>query len=120
MYKYSLPPRKRKKIVKYSSGQELSAKVGIWHHEYFENGAIKAVGIIEDGNKEGEWRFYRKNGLVWQIVNYHQGIKNGLCTRYDAKGNRSFMENFVGGVVRKPRYSISQTPILSPPIPQSE
>ena len=86
-----------KSIIKYKSGQSISELKGIWSHQYFENGAIKAAGITENELMEGEWKFYRKNGKMWQIGNFSKGIKHGLWTRFGKNGNTTYKEEFIEG-----------------------
>ncbi|MGB6179569.1 toxin-antitoxin system YwqK family antitoxin [Carnobacterium sp.] len=52
---------------------------------YFEDGTIKATGPF-DGQMQGEWKFFRKSGELWQVGNLKQDIKNGPWIRYDRSG----------------------------------
>lgn len=48
------------------------------HIFIFQNGAIRELGILENGLAEGIWKYYRKNGKLWKIGNFSSGIKVGL------------------------------------------
>lgn len=50
---------------------------------------------------EGEWKFYRENGQLWQIGNFLKNKKNGAFLRYDKAGNLEYDETFTGGMIRK-------------------
>ena len=37
---------------------------------FFKDGKIKAEGIYENSQMQGEWKFYRKTGQLWQVGNF--------------------------------------------------
>lgn len=82
-----------KKNLKYVNGQILSEQKGLFTHSYFENGAIKEVGIIENGLADGKWKYYRKSGKLWQTGSFDAGVKIGLWERYNSKGEITFSKN---------------------------
>lgn len=43
---------------------------------------------------EGEWKFYRATGQLWQIGNFKNSIKNGTFMRYDKNDQLEYQENF--------------------------
>ncbi len=45
--------------------------------EHYESGVLKIKGLSVDGNREGLWQSYFKNGYKWSEVEYDGGIKNG-------------------------------------------
>ncbi|HAB51462.1 MAG TPA: hypothetical protein DCQ26_10870 [Marinilabiliales bacterium] len=50
---------------------------------------------------DGEWRFYRETGQLWQIGNFSGGKKNGVFVRYDRNNNIEYQESFENDVVVK-------------------
>lgn len=50
---------------------------------------------------EGEWKFYRETGQLWQIGNFKEGQKQGSWVRYDKKDKLEFQENFDRGKLVK-------------------
>lgn len=69
----------------YKNGQiKQVTEDGIRTH-YFENGKIKAIGPF-DGQMQGEWKFYRKSGELWQIGHLDNDVKNGKWVRYHQNG----------------------------------
>jgi len=51
----------------YTNGQKVFEFTGNKLTFFFKTGIVKAEGIFEDGQMEGEWKFYRENGKLWQI-----------------------------------------------------
>jgi antitoxin component YwqK of YwqJK toxin-antitoxin module len=53
---------------------------------YFKTGITKAFGPFIDGKMEGEWKFYRVDGQLWQIGNFKGNNKHGKWIRYNRDG----------------------------------
>ncbi|MFC2132163.1 toxin-antitoxin system YwqK family antitoxin [Bacteroidota bacterium] len=58
---------------------------------YFDNGEIEMEGGIKDGYRDGEWKSYRKGGLLWSIMNYSKGYREGINENWRDNGNRNFV-----------------------------
>lgn len=50
---------------------------------------------------EGEWKFYRESGQSWQVGNFKNGEKNGNWVRYDKEGNLEYEEDFENDKIKK-------------------
>lgn len=50
---------------------------------------------------EGEWKFYRESGQLWQIGNVKNGQKHGSWIRYDKKDRLEYDETFADGKIVK-------------------
>jgi antitoxin component YwqK of YwqJK toxin-antitoxin module len=85
----------------YSNGQKTFEQVGEELTYFFKNGKIKAEGISMNGIMEGEWKFYRETGQLWQVGNFKEGQKHGSWIRYDKKGKLEYQEKFTNGNLMK-------------------
>jgi antitoxin component YwqK of YwqJK toxin-antitoxin module len=84
----------------YANGQKIHELDGDRLTFYFKNGKIKAEGQYLK-EMEGEWRFYRETGQLWQIGNFKNGKKNGLFIRYDRSDKIEYQESFENGKIIK-------------------
>jgi antitoxin component YwqK of YwqJK toxin-antitoxin module len=85
----------------YSNGRktfEFSGEKLTW---FFKTGIIKAEGLFISGQMDGEWKFYRESGQLWQIGHFRNGIKDGSWIRYDKSGNLEYNETYMNGKVVK-------------------
>jgi len=78
----------------YANGQKVYELVGNKLTYYFKNGKVKAEGIYENDLMEGEWKFYRETGQLWQVGNFISGKKNGQWVRYDKNSKLEYSEIF--------------------------
>lgn len=78
----------------YANGQKkVQLKDDIMIH-FFNDGTIKAEGPHEKGKMQGEWKFFKKTGQLWQVGYFKDDQKNGLWIRYDVDGNVEYSETF--------------------------
>ncbi len=89
------------KKKEYTNGQKTYEQKGNTLTYYFKDGKVKAEGISIKGVMEGEWKFYRESGQLWQVGNFKNGEKNGNWIRYDKDGNLEYEENFKSGKIVK-------------------
>jgi antitoxin component YwqK of YwqJK toxin-antitoxin module len=82
------------KNQEYANGQTTYELVGNKMTYFFKNGNIKAEGILENSQMEGEWRFYRETGQLWQVGNFINNMKHGTWIRYDKDGKLEYSETF--------------------------
>ena len=80
---------------KYSNGQKIYAFEDTILTYYFKNGTVKAFGKYEDERMEGEWKFFRETGELWQVGSFENGKKNGTWLRYDRGQNLEYKANFI-------------------------
>jgi len=85
----------------YSNGQKTFEQVGKELTYFFKNGKTKAEGVSINGIMEGEWKFYRETGQLWQVGNFKEGQKHGPWIRYDKKGKIEYQETFINGNLKK-------------------
>jgi len=50
---------------------------------------------------QGEWKFYRETSQLWQVGNFINGNKNGSWVRYDRNGKLEYSENFIDNKLTK-------------------
>src|ERR1700749_2560351 len=78
--------KKKYKIKYYLSGSIKSSgwylKDSIWvdtMYNFYENGHISSIEVRNDsGVLNGESKFFYKNGELFQVLNYTNGIKTGF------------------------------------------
>jgi antitoxin component YwqK of YwqJK toxin-antitoxin module len=51
-----------------------------------KSGSIKAKGYMKDGELEGYWEWFRKDGTKMRAGYFENGKQVGEWTTYDAKG----------------------------------
>jgi antitoxin component YwqK of YwqJK toxin-antitoxin module len=85
----------------YVNGQKTYEQVGDKLTYFFRDGKIKAEGISINGIMEGEWKFNRETGQLWQVGNFEGGQKHGSWIRYNKKGKLESDEQFINGKLKK-------------------
>lgn len=78
----------------YLNGQIAHELIGNKLTYYFKTGIIKAHGIFENEQMEGEWKFYRESGKLWQVGNFKNGKKHGSWIRYNKNDELEYQEMF--------------------------
>ncbi|QYK42406.1 MAG: hypothetical protein KF887_04585 [Paracoccaceae bacterium] len=81
----------------YANGQRVWQQQGDTLTYFFRSGIVKAQGRWDAGVMQGEWRFYRENGDLWQIGNFRDGQKHGTWVRHDRSGGIEYSETFADG-----------------------
>lgn len=89
------------KKKEYANGQKIYEQNGDILTYFFKDGKVKAEGISINGVMEGEWKFYRESGQLWQVGNFRKGQKHGKWIRYDKQENLEYEEIFVDGTLKK-------------------
>lgn len=85
----------------YTNGQKTFEQVGDTLTYFFKDGKIKAKGISIKGVMQGEWKFYRETGHLWQIGNFKDHQKHGKWLRYDKNDQLEYEEMFDNGKITK-------------------
>ncbi|WP_193708430.1 toxin-antitoxin system YwqK family antitoxin [Alkalibaculum sporogenes] len=80
---------------KYANGQAVYQYDGNKLTYFFKDGKVKALGISDNNIMEGEWKFYRGTGELWQVGHFLSGKKNGTWIRYDKNGQVEYSETFI-------------------------
>lgn len=65
---------------------------------YYEDGSLKAEGQLENGIKNGTWKFYYPSGALSSIENYADDQLDGEIEYFDEHGNKIAHEQWNGGV----------------------
>ena len=81
----------------YTNGQKTYEQKGDLLTYFFKDGKVKAQGYCFNGVMQGEWKFYRETGQLWQVGNFKEGQKHGSWVRYDKKDKLEYQETFVDG-----------------------
>lgn len=81
----------------YKNGQPISKVEDQRMTFFFRTGIVKAEGGYVNGLMEGEWRFYREDGQLWQVGHFKADSKHGDWIRYDRQGNIEYQEVFDTG-----------------------
>ena len=81
----------------YKNGQPISKIENQVKTYYFKTGIIKAQGVCINDSMEGEWRFFRENGQLWQVGNFRENLKHGEWIRYNRQGIVEYQEFFEHG-----------------------
>ena len=53
---------------------------------YNEDGTIDSEGLLVEGKKEGEWKFYENSGKLEEVSNWKDGEVNGISSTFYANG----------------------------------
>lgn len=104
--KKKTPDKETKKVTHevgstYKNGQVKSEIVESQLINYYEDGSIKAKGLVVNEQMEGRWIFNRKGGQLWQIGHFNADVKNGEWIRYDSKDQVAYHVIFENGKVTK-------------------
>ena len=83
----------------YDNGQKMHELSGDILTFLYRDGKIKAEGLFVDKLMEGEWKFYRETGQLWQVGNFTNGKRNGYFIRYDIHDNIQYEEDFEDGII---------------------
>jgi antitoxin component YwqK of YwqJK toxin-antitoxin module len=54
------------------------------HHH--KGGSVRAKGWLRDGQLDGYWEWFRKDGTIMRSGHFDMGTQVGEWTTYDAKG----------------------------------
>ena len=85
----------------YVNGQKTFEQKGNVLIYFFKDGKIKAQGISINGIMQGEWKFYRETGQLWQVGNFKNNQKHGKWLRYDKQEVLEYEEAFDSGKLVK-------------------
>lgn len=83
----------------YANGQQVFELKNDRLTYFFKTGIKKAEGSYIKDIMEGEWKFYRENGQLWQIGNFKHNMKHGKWIRYNKEGIPEFDKVFENGKV---------------------
>jgi antitoxin component YwqK of YwqJK toxin-antitoxin module len=93
-------------IVKKQSGEIISKTNylnGLLHGEYrtwYDNGQLECHCYCFRNKIEGEYISWYDNGKIMEQTLYQNGVKNGLCKRYDKKGKLVMSRVYINGEMK--------------------
>ena len=92
--------------------------VAIWRQGetltyFFKTGRKKAEGRMVGGLMQGEWRFWRETGELWQIGRFRGGVKHGDWLRFARDGALEKRETFANGKAATPARRSGQAPSVA-------
>jgi antitoxin component YwqK of YwqJK toxin-antitoxin module len=64
---------------------------------YYASGKLLEIGSFEKGNKNGKWIRYNEAGLIIGIASYNLGKKDGTWIVWDDHGKKRFEMNYKMG-----------------------
>ena len=75
------------------------------YSEHFDGNGLKCNGKYSNGLKDGEWKFWSKNGRLDSVVNYTSGILTGKFEKFNVDGDilesGSYRRGLIDGKVRR-------------------
>lgn len=54
--------------------------------EFYANGVLKTRGKYKADKLHGDWKWFRKSGVIMRSGTFKDGVQVGIWTTYDAKG----------------------------------
>lgn len=57
------------------------------YSEHFDGNGLKCNGKYSNGLKDGQWKFWSKNGRLDSVVNYTSGILTGKFEKFNVDGD---------------------------------
>ncbi|GAF02894.1 toxin-antitoxin system YwqK family antitoxin [Saccharicrinis fermentans] len=72
---------------------------------YHEDGSVKALGLLVNNKKYGEWEEYHDNGTVKTRINYRRNELHGKYDEYDDKGRLKISKNYYYGGIEGEYFS---------------
>lgn len=55
--------------------------------EFYENGKLKATGLLQEGKKNGKWLYFTETGDKFREIEYLDGVENGEWKMWHENGN---------------------------------
>lgn len=89
------------KNKEYINGQKTHEQIGEKLTYFYKDGKVKAEGVSINDLMQGEWKFYRESGQLWQVGNFKNNQKHGKWVRYDKQGHLEYDETFQDGKIKK-------------------
>lgn len=80
-----LPKSVVKKLIRVRLDEIANVRNGR-RFEYFDNGVVKAQGLMKNGQLHGAWSWYRADGTLMRTGAFRNGVVTGEWTTYDRVG----------------------------------
>lgn len=62
--------------------------------EFYGNGVLKAIGKMKADKLHGNWKWFRKDGVIMRSGSFENGKQTGIWITYDQKGKPYKKTNF--------------------------
>ena len=76
------------KRVRYYKSEEKD--VLLRETQHYDDGQVYIEGTFKDGEREGKWRAWHRNGNLWSEGEYQGGKENGRKTVYYENGQKYY------------------------------
>lgn len=73
------------KVVKYYKGEEECENL-VRIEECYEDGQVRLAGSVQEGQRNGLWKYFFEDGKIWTEAYYIHGELDGAYTVYYKKG----------------------------------
>ena len=71
-------------------------RLAVYEREYYEDGNLLKEGPLSANEKrDGLWKSYYRDGVVWSEGEYNNGIREGKTVTYFANGKKYYEGQFV-------------------------
>jgi len=71
-------------------------RVAVYEREYYEDGSLLKEGKLSKNEKrDGLWKSYYRDGIVWSEGEYKNGIREGKTVTYFPNGKKYYEGQFV-------------------------
>jgi antitoxin component YwqK of YwqJK toxin-antitoxin module len=92
--KETYPGGKTKRVITYQiKGDE---KTIVEEKLFYENGNKELEGTFnKEGLRDGQWRYYYEQGVLWSEHHYKNGLRHGPAKVYYENGNLRYEGTFV-------------------------
>lgn len=70
-------------------------RLAVYEREYYEDGNLLKEGALSSMEKrDGHWKSYHRDGVLWSEGDYINGIREGKTVTYFANGNKYYEGQF--------------------------
>jgi antitoxin component YwqK of YwqJK toxin-antitoxin module len=70
-------------------------RLAVYEREYYEDGNLLKEGALSNSEKrDGLWKSYHRDGVIWSEGAYIDGIREGTTITYFANGNKYYEGQF--------------------------
>ncbi len=71
-------------------------RLATYEWEYYEDGNILKEGPLSANEKrDGEWKSYYRDGVLWSKGDYNNGVREGKTITYHSNGNKYYEGQFL-------------------------
>lgn len=72
---------------------------GYYQSFYLHSNNLSSKGSFNEGLKTGQWTEWYQNGLIREISNWKNGLRDGITETFDSIGNKVSSKRYVKGEV---------------------